>query len=175
MPEDTILPAASEMKLSNLLEVILTPAKRVLDASDIPTLRATVQNTAPYPITILTYNTLLDKAAGVLGIIHLIDRATGKEAAFDVVKFQRVWPPSQDAFIEIAPNDRRAVEITMRTHKLEAGKKFDVVASWAWQGLWKGGVDIAMEACSAGHTAAGLCNGPTTEVKIDSAFEFDNL
>ncbi len=162
----------SEMNLSNLLPVTLTPIKQLLGPSDIPALQASVQSVAPFPITILTYNSVLDKAAGVLGIIHVEDSSTGQEASSEVVQFRRVWPPPRDAFVQIAPNDRIEVEIPLRTHTLEQGKRYDVVAKWAWQGLWKGEPNHAMEACSAGDTTEGLWNGPTTEVQMEGAFEF---
>jgi hypothetical protein len=159
------------MDLANFLHVTIAPVQQVLRASDIPTLRATVQNTAPHPITILAYNSLLDKAAGVLDIVHVIDSSTGNEVVFDMVQFQRVWPPTQEAFVEIAPNDKIEVTIPLRTHNLEEGKKYDVMAKGQWQGLWKGGVDVALEACSKSDTAAGSWNGPTTEVQMQGKFE----
>jgi hypothetical protein len=160
-----------EMILSQLLHVTLIPVTRLLGASDVPTLQATVQNTAPHSITVLTYNSLLDNAAGVLGIFHLIDSSTGEEGPSDVVQFRKVWPPTRDAFAEIAPNESIKVEIPLRTHKLEAGKKYDVTARWAWQGLWKENVDVAMEQCSNVDTAEWSQNSPTTEVKVEGAFE----
>ena len=159
------------MYLSSLLIVTITPVNQLLGASDIPTLHATVQNTAQHPLTILTYNSLLDNAAGVLGIIHVTDTSTGEEVPSDVVQFRRVWPPPRDAFVEIAPDSTIEVDIPLRTHKLEAGKKYDVVAKWTWQGLWKGGVDAAMQALSTGGNAAEAGNGPTTEVKMEGVFE----
>jgi hypothetical protein len=159
------------MMLSQLLHITLIPVTRLLGASEVPTLQATVQNTAPHPITILTYNSLLDKAAGVLGIIHVTDSSTGQAVPSDVVQFRRVWPPTRDAFVEIAPNENLEVEIPLTTHKLEPGKKYDVTAQWAWLGLWKGNIDTAMEAYSKVDTAEGLPNCPTTEVKIEDAFE----
>jgi hypothetical protein len=161
------------MDLANFIHVTLTPVQQVLRASDIPTLHATVRNTVSHPIAILTYNSLLDKAAGVLDIIHVIESSTGNEAVSDVVQFQRVWPPTQEAFVEIAPNDKIEVTIPLRTHKLEQGKKYDVMAKWAWQGLWKGGVDVGLEACSKGDTAAGSWNGPTTEVQMQGNLELE--
>jgi len=161
----------SEMMLSQLLHVTLIPVTRLLGASDVPTLQATVQNTAPHPITVLTYNSLLDNKAGVLGIVHLTDCSTGEEVPSDVVQFRRVWPPSRDAFVEIAPNESVGVEIPLRTHKLEAGKKYDVTAKWAWQGLWKGKVDVAMEAFSSVDAVEGSHSSPPTEVKVEDAFE----
>lgn len=162
----------SEINLSNFLHITLKRAEAVLGASEIPRLHATVQNTAPHPITILTYNGLLDKAAGLLGIIHVIDDSTGDETPSDKVQFQRLWPPPRDAFVEVASNDKVEVEIPLRTHQLKADTKYQVVAKWAWQGLWKGGVDVALEACSNnGDTAAGSGNGPTTEVQIQGSFE----
>jgi hypothetical protein len=171
MSDDHSSTGSSEMMLSHLLHVTLIPVARLLAASDVPTLQATVQNTAPHSITVLTYNSLLDNGAGVLGIVHVIDCLTGKEVPSDVVQFRRVWPPGRDAFVELAPNESLKVEIPLRTHKLEAGKKYDITAQWAWQGLWKGTVDVAMEACSSGDAAEGSWNSPTTEAKIEDAFE----
>ncbi|ERF75063.1 hypothetical protein EPUS_04845 [Endocarpon pusillum Z07020] len=159
------------MYLSSFLIVTITPVNPLLGASDIPTLHATVQNTAQHPLTILTYNSLLDNAAGVLGIIHVTDTSTGEEVPSDVVQFQRVWPPPKDAFVEIAPDSQIEVDIPLRTHKLEAGKKYDVVAKWTWQGLWEGSVDAAMQVLSTGGTAAEAGNGATAEVKMDGVFE----
>ena len=159
------------MNLSSLLQVILAPIAPLLLASDIPTLRVTVQNTASHPITILTYNGLLDKAAGVLGIIHVVDSSTRDEVAADVITFRKIWPPPRESFVEIAPNGNVEAEIPLRTHKLEAGKKYDVKAEWAWQGLWKGGVDTAMEACSTGDTTEGSWRSPTIEVNMDGSLE----
>lgn len=167
--------AASEMTLSTVLCVTLIPVKHLLEASDIPTLRAAVHNAAPYPITILTYNSLLDKAAGVLGIIHVIDSSTENEATSDVAQFRRVWPPSQDAFVEIAPNDTLEVVIPLRTHKVEGGKKYDVRAKWEWQGIWKGGLDEVMKACLEDDTTAGSWNGPSTELRVEGAFEVQKV
>lgn len=164
----------SEINLSTFLHITLKRAEEVLSASDTPKLHATVQNTAPHPITILTYNGLLDKAAGVLGIIHVIDSITGDEVPCDTVQFQRVWPPPRDAFVEVASNDKLEVEIPLRTHQLKADKKYHVVAKWTWQGLWKGGVDVALKACSNGDIAAGSWNGPTTEVQMQGTLELQN-
>jgi hypothetical protein len=162
------------MNLSNLLHIALSRLYQAPGASGIPTLRARVQNTASHPITILTYNGLLDSAAGVSGIIHVMDSSTGKEVPCDIVQFQRVWPPTRGAFIEMAPNETTVFEIPMSTHRLEAGKKYDVVAKWAWHGLWEGGVDVAMEACSNSDTAGRLWDGPTTEVNMQGIFEIEN-
>ena len=175
MSHDPALAAPSEKNLRNLLRVTFTPVKRLLGASDIPTLHAVVQNTAPYSISILIYNSLLERAAGALGLVHLIDSSTGKEAPSDVVQFRRVWPPPRDAFVEIGPNDTVEVNIPLRTHKLEAGKSYDVVAKWDWQGLWRGGVDSAAEACSRNDTEGNATDwsrsGATTEAKMGGAFE----
>lgn len=162
----------SEINLSSFLHITLKRAEGIPAASDVPTLQVAVQNTAPFPITILTYNGLLDKAAGVLGIIHVIDGSTGDEVPSEKVQFQRVWPPPRDAFIEVAPNDRTEVEIPLRTHQLKADKKYQVVAKWTWQGLWKGGVDMAMKACSTGDTTSTTWDGHTTEAQVQGNYEF---
>lgn len=159
------------MTLSDSLHVSLKPTERNPSPLDVPTLRATVQNAAPYPITILSYNSLLDRAAGALGIIHVIDTSSGQEVASDVVQFRKVWPPTRDAFVEIEPDAKVGVEIPLPTHKLETGKTYEVVAKWTWQGLWKGGVDVAMEACSKEDTAEGPWERATTEVKMDGTLQ----
>ena len=161
------------MNLSSFLHVILAPVSPLLRASDIPTLRATVHNTAPHPITILTYNGLLDRAAGVLGIIKLIDSSSGAEISGDVVKLRKVWPPTRESFVELAPDGKVEVKIPLGTHKTEAGKKYNVKAEWAWQGLWEGGVDAAVEACSSGDTAEDSWRSPTIEVSMQGQLQVD--
>jgi hypothetical protein len=116
------LTQAPKMNLSNFLLVTLIPVNRVLRPSDVPTLRTTVENTAQHPITTLNYNTLLDKAAGILGILHMVDSSAGKEASADVIKFRKVWPPTREAFVEIVPGAKFEVDIPLRTHKLEPGR-----------------------------------------------------
>jgi hypothetical protein len=171
--EDRTKAAPLEMNLSSFLHVILAPVAPLLRASDTATLRATVHNTAPHPITILTYNGLLDKAAGVLGIIHVTDSSTGEEVHADEVKFRKVWPPTRESFVEMAPDGKVEVEIPLRGHKLEAGKKYDVKAKWAWQSLREGGIDAAVEASSAGDNAEGSSRSPTIEVVMEGRLEVD--
>lgn len=158
------------MNLATFLHVTLLPVEGVIGASDVPTLRATVQNRATHQITVLTYNGLLDKAAKALGIIHVIDNSTGKELPSDPIQFRRVWPPPRDAFVEIAPHDSVEVHIPLTAHKLDAGKEYEVVAKWAWQGLWEGGVDTAMEACSKAESTEGLREGLVNQVKMEGTF-----
>jgi hypothetical protein len=173
MADDNPSAGASARYLSSGLEIILKPVKQHSGPSGIPTLRAAVRNTNSHPVTILTYNSVLDKAAGVSGIIHVIDRSTGDEVPFDMVHFRRVWPPPRTAFVEIAPNDAVEVEIPLSTHKLEASREYDAVARWAWRGLWKGGADVTMDAFSKGDNMEGSWSNSTLEIKMEGTLEVE--
>jgi hypothetical protein len=161
------------MNLSALLHVTLTPVPRLLSPADLPTLSAAVENKAALPITILKYNSLLDNAAGSLGVVHVTDTSNRDEVPSDVIRMRKVWPPPRDAFLELAPKSRVEVEIPLRTHKLQPGRKYDVFAKWNWQGLWEGNVDVALEATSKGGVAEGTWQSTTVEVKMDGFLEVD--
>lgn len=160
------------MGLSDSLSVEFKPSTTLLDASETPVLHATLKNTASHPITALRYNCILDDAAGVLGIFTVTNASNGGEVPSDVIRFQRVWPPAKNALLEIVPGKEIEFDIALRTHKLDPNSKYNVVARWEWQGLWKDDAETVMEAYTKeGEAAAESGEHGEVVIAISDAFK----
>ncbi|KAM0421087.1 hypothetical protein ACHAPT_011158 [Fusarium lateritium] len=125
-----------------------------------PTLVVTVKNNNEGPVTILTYGSPLDTLAPQLGMLYITPASETEPLEITQLEVQRQWPPADDALVEIAPGEKKELELTL----MEPVMPMDLVFGKAtvqlkgkWQAVWpteKSAVDKkALEAGGAGEDA----------------------
>jgi hypothetical protein len=104
-----------------------------------PSVLATVTNTNTEPVSILSYDSPLDRLALQLGLLSIAP--TGADEPLDLPKIQvrRVWPPRREDLITIPPGDSASDDIVLRSDIVPPEEIKDgatVVLKGEWRAVW---------------------------------------
>ncbi|CAH0052978.1 unnamed protein product [Clonostachys solani] len=121
------------------LEVSLTQVK----ASSPPVVTVTVTNRNRFAVTLLTYDSPVDRAALKLGIVLVTPEGASAPLELPRIQFRRVWPPGPGQLVTLAPageaGSRTRSEIEFDDGALDpaqlGGAK--VVVKGRWKAVWK--------------------------------------
>ena len=124
-------------------EVSPVPSLKVLleqiSTSSPPTMVITVTNTNMDPISILTYESALDRAALQLGLINITPFHADKPIDIARIAIRRVWPPTRDSLVTILPGESASNEIELNPMVVppeDLGKRAKVLLKGTWQAVW---------------------------------------
>jgi hypothetical protein len=104
------------------------------------TLTVTLENKGDKPVTILTWNTPLDEKAAPIGIFKFKSTRSGDYAQSQNLKLNRLLPPQDDAYLELAPREtiKKDFDIKAPEVTLTNGEEYEVQAKGFWGGVWEG-------------------------------------
>lgn len=119
------------------LEVSLTQVKA---SSSPPVVTVTVTNRNSFPVTLLTYDSPVDRAALRLGIVLVTPEGAHGPLDLPRIQFRRVWPPGPEQLVTLAPGGQTSSEIEFDDGVFLdpaqlAGAK--VVVKGRWKAVWK--------------------------------------
>ncbi|CAI6048334.1 unnamed protein product [Clonostachys chloroleuca] len=119
------------------LEVSLTQVKT--SSSYPPVVTVTVTNRNSFAVTLLTYDSPVDRAALRLGIVLVTPEGAAGPLELPRIQFRRVWPPGPEQLVTLAPGGQTTSEIEFDDVVLDpaqlAGAK--VVVKGRWKAVWK--------------------------------------
>ncbi|KAL4948500.1 hypothetical protein BDW69DRAFT_176366 [Aspergillus filifer] len=98
--------------------------------------QVTVANNADSPITLLSWGSILDPKAGVLGVFEIRDADTDEVVALDSIKFARQLPPPLNDFVQISASETLETEIKVPLVPLAEGRPYTIQAKGRWQAVW---------------------------------------
>lgn len=103
-----------------------------------PTVRVTVTNKNSHPVTIVIYNSPLDKIALPLGLLTITPSGASEPLELQTIQASRIWPPKPDSLVGLeagasATNDMVLKEPTVPMKELE--KKATVFLEGRWMGV----------------------------------------
>lgn len=107
-----------------------------------PKLAIKVANHNDFPVTILTWDSPLDKAALALGLIDITPPGASAPLELDKVQFRRVSPPGPESLVEIAVGESTEREVELREPTVSeddifAGKETaTIVVKGTWMSVW---------------------------------------
>ncbi|CAH0014695.1 unnamed protein product [Clonostachys rhizophaga] len=119
------------------LEVSLTQAKT---SSPPPVVTVTVTNRNSFAVTLLTYDSPVDRAALRLGIVLVTPEGAAGPLELPRIQFRRVWPPGPEQLVTLAPGGQTTSEIEfddgvfLDPARLAGAK---VVVKGRWKAVWK--------------------------------------
>ncbi|KAF4345649.1 hypothetical protein FBEOM_306 [Fusarium beomiforme] len=127
-------------------------------------LRATVTNNNDDPVTILSYGTPLDPLGISLGILHITPK--GDSSPLEIMTFEasRLWPPADDALIEILPRQKAFWDFTLQEPVVPMERAFEgatVQLKGTWNAVWtKEKKDVDYTSFETGAPANETLTGP---------------
>lgn len=128
-----------------------------------PVILARVTNNNPGPITLLDYNSPLDKGALAIGLITITPAGRSSPLDLPLINVSRLWPPSRDSLITIAPGDSAVNEITLRAPIVspeELGTKATIQLRGRWNAVWaKKKDDISDESIENPYSSSDAFQG----------------
>jgi hypothetical protein len=104
------------------------------------TITATVTNTNDKPVTILDYDSPLDKAALALGLLQITPEGATEPIELPIIQFRRVWPPSKDSLTTIPAGGSAKNEIALKEPVVsmeDLGSKPSVKLAGQWRAVWQ--------------------------------------
>ncbi|KAJ4254464.1 hypothetical protein NW762_010063 [Fusarium torreyae] len=158
-----------EPVLSAALSFTMPVALRQLEVSisqmekDPPMVLVTVANKNDAPVTILTYGSPLDPLAIQLGMLYITPKGESKPLEILQIEAQRLWPPADDALVEIAAGGTATYELTLQepvvpVDRCSGGASVQLKGSW--NAVWtKEKKDIDLESLDAGSTGNDTLTG----------------
>lgn len=135
-------PSPSSMA-SNPIEGLQLSLAQVPDTTP-TTIRITVTNTGSGPVTLLTYDSPLDPAALQLGLLSLTPLGAAAPLDLPVAHLRRIWPPTRNLLVALAPGESADSEIFFREAVVtaeELGERATVVVRGQWSAVWAKGKD----------------------------------
>lgn len=104
-----------------------------------PSLVATVKNTNPHTVSILSYDSPLDPLVLQLGYVSITP--DGKDTPLDIatVQVRRLWPPKRDQLIVIEAGAEATNKFELKPIVVppgDLGKKAKVALSGSWSAVW---------------------------------------
>ncbi|KAJ5179465.1 hypothetical protein N7492_002675 [Penicillium capsulatum] len=100
------------------------------------TLKVSIENQAPSPVTVLKWGTPLDTRAGVLGIFQISDTDNGQTLPTEIIKISRKLPASAEDLVEIPASHTMDHLVTIPGLSLEEGHHYSVQAQGIWHAVW---------------------------------------
>ncbi|CAG9999245.1 unnamed protein product [Clonostachys byssicola] len=120
------------------LEVSLTQVKT--PSSSPPVVTVTVTNRNSFPVTLLTYDSPVDRAALRLGIVLVTPEGAAGPLELPRIQFRRVWPPGPEQLVTLAPGARTSSEIEFDDGIFDDPAQLrgaKVVVKGRWKAVWK--------------------------------------
>ncbi|VUC28604.1 unnamed protein product [Clonostachys rosea] len=114
------------------LEVSLTQVKE----TSTPAVTVTVTNKNNFAVTLLTYDSPVDRAALKLGIVLITPEGASGPLALPRIQFRRIWPPGPEQLVTLAPGSETTSEIQFGDGILKSGQA-KVVMKGKWKAVWK--------------------------------------
>lgn len=108
-----------------------------------PTIVATVTNLhRTTNVTLLLWDTAVDDKALPLGVFQIRDLEHDFLIPPAGLDLDRIFPPPEEAFVEIGPRHAVAREIVLEGPgaQLEPGKQYEVTAKGRWRAVWQANV-----------------------------------
>ncbi|KAF4435380.1 hypothetical protein F53441_13533 [Fusarium austroafricanum] len=102
-------------------------------------LRATVTNNNDGPVTILTYGSPLDPLGISLGILSITPKGESTPLEIMTIEASRLWPPAEDALIEIQPGKQAIWDCTLQEPVVPMDRVFEgatVQLKGTWNAVW---------------------------------------
>lgn len=140
--------------VSSVAQSFTTPtALRNLDVTisqeekDPVLMRAAVTNNNEHPVTLLNYGSPLDALAIQLGTLYITPKGDSKPLEILQIEGTRLWPPLDDALIEIAAGQTAIWEFTLQEPVVPMEMVFEgatVQLKGTWTAVWtqeKEGID----------------------------------
>ncbi|KAF2719003.1 hypothetical protein K431DRAFT_229696 [Polychaeton citri CBS 116435] len=140
--------------------------------SNPPTLQATISNSdSSRPMTVLSWDNILDENALNLGVFQFSDAETGSKLDIQGLKVNRRLPPPRGDLIEIQPASKVTREIPLKSRLLPSGgKTYRVKAAGNWKAVWVSNAnevgDQDLAAMSGPHVLSGTFESNEVEVKL---------
>lgn len=100
------------------------------------TIKVSIENLAPSPVTVLKWGTPLDSRAGVLGIFEICDTDNGQTLPTETIKISRKLPPSIEDLVEIPGGQIMDQLINLPGLQVEEGHHYSVHAQGIWHAVW---------------------------------------
>jgi hypothetical protein len=127
-------------------------------------LRTSVKNNNDVPVTILSYGSPLDALAIQLGTLYITPKDESAPLEILQIEASRLWPPADDALIEIAPGSTAFWESTLQEPVVPMDRIFKgatVQLKGTWSSVWtKEKKDIDYSSLEEGSRANETLTGP---------------
>ncbi|KAF5611196.1 uncharacterized protein FSUBG_2475 [Fusarium subglutinans] len=151
------------------LEVSITQEEK-----DPVLIRATVRNNNDEPVTILSYGSPLDPLGISLGILYITPKGDSKPLDIMQIEASRLWPPADDALIEILPGRSAIWEFTLQEPVVPMDRVFEgatVQLKGTWNAVWtkeKKNVDYTSfeEGTPANETLTGPFKSNVIDIEV---------
>ncbi|KAF5023226.1 hypothetical protein F66182_4734 [Fusarium sp. NRRL 66182] len=133
--------SVSSLALSYTMPVALRQLEVAISQleKDPPTIQVTVANKNDSPVTILTYGSPLDPLAIQLGMLYITPKGESKPLEILQIEAQRLWPPAEDALVEVAPGKTATYELTLQEPVVPMDRVFEgarVQLKGSWSAVW---------------------------------------
>ncbi|RDA83483.1 hypothetical protein CP532_7054 [Ophiocordyceps camponoti-leonardi (nom. inval.)] len=104
-----------------------------------PTVRVTVTNKNPHPVTIVSYQSPLDNLALALGSLTITPTGSSQPVELPIIRAKRVWPPPEDSLIVVKAGSSAGQDIALEEPHVpveKLGGSADVVLRGRWMAVW---------------------------------------
>jgi hypothetical protein len=134
-------------------------------------MRTAVTNNNEHPVTILSYGSPLDALAIQLGTLYITPRGDSEPLEILQIEASRLWPPMDDALIEIGPGQTAIWESTLQEPVVPMDSIFEgatVQLKGTWTAVWtheKEGIDYSQ--LEEGTPINGTLTGPYKSNVLD--------
>ncbi|RGP63848.1 hypothetical protein FLONG3_9742 [Fusarium longipes] len=134
-------------------------------------MRTAVTNNNEHPVTILTYGSPLDALAIQLGTLYITPRGDSEPLDILQIEGSRLWPPMEDALVEIGPGQTAIWESTLQEPVVPMDMIFEgatVQLKGTWTAVWpreKEGIDYSQ--LEEGTPINGTLTGPYKSNLLD--------
>ncbi|UZP37125.1 hypothetical protein NXS19_004941 [Fusarium pseudograminearum] len=112
-------------------------------------MRTAVTNNNDHPVTILNYGSPLDALAIQLGTLYITSKGDSSPLEILEIENDRLWPPMEDALVEIGPGQTAIWESTLQEPVVPMDRVFEsatVQLKGTWTAVWpreKEGIDFS--------------------------------
>ncbi|KYK60310.1 hypothetical protein DCS_01447 [Drechmeria coniospora] len=104
-----------------------------------PTVRVSVANHNKHPVTILSYQSPLDKIALPLGLLSVSPAGASKPLDLPTIEVSREWPPPKEALIVVPPSESVTNDLVLQSPQVPMemlGRKAAVALKGRWMAVW---------------------------------------
>ncbi|EFW14621.1 uncharacterized protein CIMG_11954 [Coccidioides immitis RS] len=117
--------------------VSIAATRDVLGTGEPCELEVAVHNDdAQSTMTVLGWNSPLDKMAVILGVYEIRDRETGEVVEMDRIQVSRLLPPPPESLVEIKPKESEKLHVVLKGVNLPPGRTYTIRAEGWWQSVW---------------------------------------